>query len=74
MSDAPFPDAEQEPPAAEPDSADAQYQLGVRKLAEDDKVLAVIGPFSSAECRVVFPVAERTAIVSTAMGGVCATS
>jgi branched-chain amino acid transport system substrate-binding protein len=49
--------------AGKPDQA----VVGLRKLAEDDKVLAVIGPFSSAECRVVFPVAERTGIVSTAM-------
>ena len=40
--------------------------VGLRKLAEDDKVLAVVGPFSSAECRVVFP-AERTGIVTMSM-------
>src|SRR5450631_1020983 len=44
-----------------------QAVIGLRKLAEDDKVLAVIGPFSSAECRVVFPAAERAGIVSTSM-------
>jgi branched-chain amino acid transport system substrate-binding protein len=44
-----------------------QAVVGLRKLAEDDKVLAVIGPFSSAECRVVFPAAERAGIVSTSM-------
>src|SRR5262249_20125125 len=33
--------------AGKPDQA----VVGLRKLAEDDKVLAVIGPFSSAECR-----------------------
>src|SRR6266852_5498836 len=37
-----------------------QAVIGLRKLAEDDKVLAIIGPFSSAECRVVFPAGERT--------------
>ncbi len=49
--------------AGKPDQA----VVGLRKLAEDDKVLAVIGPFSSAECRVVFPAAERAGIVSTSM-------
>jgi branched-chain amino acid transport system substrate-binding protein len=49
--------------ASKPDQA----VLGLRKLAEDDKVLAVIGPFSSAECRVVFPAAERAKIVSMSM-------
>jgi branched-chain amino acid transport system substrate-binding protein len=44
-----------------------QAVVGLRKLAEDDKVMAVIGPFSSAECRVVFPAAERAHIVSTSM-------
>ena len=33
-----------------------QAEVGVRKLAEDDKVMAIIGPFSSGECRVAFPV------------------
>lgn len=49
--------------AGKPDQA----AVGLRKLAEDDKVLAVIGPFSSGECRVVFPVAERVGIVSMSM-------
>jgi branched-chain amino acid transport system substrate-binding protein len=44
-----------------------QAVVGLRKLAEDDKVLAIIGPFSSAECRVVFPAAERARIVSMSM-------
>jgi branched-chain amino acid transport system substrate-binding protein len=44
-----------------------QAVIGLRKLAEDEKVLAVIGPFSSAECRVVFPAAERAKIVSMSM-------
>ena len=46
--------------AGKPDQA----VVGLRKLAEDDKVLAVIGPFSSAECRVVFPAGERAGIVT----------
>jgi branched-chain amino acid transport system substrate-binding protein len=44
-----------------------QSVVGLRKLAEDDKVLAVIGPFSSAECRVVFPAGERAGIVTMSM-------
>ena len=44
--------------AGKPDQA----VVGVRKLAEDDKVMAIIGPFSSSECRVAFPAAERGAI------------
>src|SRR3954449_5601452 len=35
-----------------------QAVVGLRKLADDDKVLAIIGPFSSGECRVVFPAGE----------------
>jgi len=34
----------------------------VRKLAEDDKVLAILGPFSSSECEVAFPVGNRIGI------------
>ena len=49
--------------AGKPDQA----VVGLRKLAEDDKVLAVIGPFSSSECRVVFPAAERASVVSMSM-------
>jgi branched-chain amino acid transport system substrate-binding protein len=49
--------------AGKPDQA----VVGLRKLAEDDKVLAVIGPFSSAECRVVFPAGERAGIVTMSM-------
>lgn len=49
--------------AGKPDQA----VIGVRKLAEDDKVLAVIGPFSSSECRVAFPAAERVGIVLMSM-------
>jgi branched-chain amino acid transport system substrate-binding protein len=49
--------------AGKPDQA----VIGVRKLAEDDKVLAVIGPLSSSECRVVFPAGDRLGIVSMSM-------
>jgi branched-chain amino acid transport system substrate-binding protein len=49
--------------AGKPDQA----VIGVRKLAEDDKVLAVIGPFSSSECRVAFPAAERAGLVLMSM-------
>jgi branched-chain amino acid transport system substrate-binding protein len=49
--------------AGKPDQA----VVGLRKLADDDKVLAVIGPFSSAECRVVFPAGERAGIVTMSM-------
>src|SRR3979490_3098481 len=44
-----------------------QEVVGLRKLAEDDKVLAVIGPFSSGECRVVFPAGERSGVVMMSM-------
>src|SRR5882724_8111282 len=44
--------------AGKPDQA----VVGVRKLAEDDKVIAIIGPFSSSECRVAFPAGERAGI------------
>ena len=44
--------------AGKPDQA----VVGLRKLAEDDKVLAIVGPFSSSECRVVFPAAERAGV------------
>ena len=49
--------------AGKPDQA----VVGVRKLADDDKVLAIIGPFSSSECRVAFPAAERAGVVSMSM-------
>ena len=44
-----------------------QAVVGLRKLAEDDKVMAIIGPLSSAECRVVFPAGERIGIVTMSM-------
>jgi branched-chain amino acid transport system substrate-binding protein len=40
-----------------------QAATGVQKLAEDDKALAIIGPFSSGEAAVGFPVGERLGIV-----------
>ena len=49
--------------AGKPDQA----VVGLRKLAEDDKVMAIIGPFSSGECRVVFPAGERAGIVTMSM-------
>src|SRR5580704_12699924 len=49
--------------AGKPDQA----VVGLRKLAEDDQALAVIGPLSSAECRVVFPAGERIGIVTMSM-------
>jgi branched-chain amino acid transport system substrate-binding protein len=49
--------------AGKPDQA----VLGLRKLAEDDQVLAIIGPFSSSECRVAFPAAERAGVVAMSM-------
>src|SRR6476660_3119800 len=49
--------------AGKPDQA----VVGVRKLADDDKVLAIIGPFSSSECRVVFPAGERAGIDTMSM-------
>ena len=49
--------------AGKPDQA----VVGLRKLAEDDKVLAIIGPFSSSECRVVFPAGERAGIDTMSM-------
>lgn len=49
--------------AGKPDQA----VVGLRKLAEDDKVMAVIGPFSSGECRVAFPAAERAGVVAMSM-------
>ena len=44
-----------------------QAVVGVRKLGEDDKVMAIIGPFSSGECRVAFPVGERSGVVMMSM-------
>lgn len=38
----------------------------VRKLATDDEVLAILGPFSSSECEVAFPVGNKIGIVMIA--------
>jgi branched-chain amino acid transport system substrate-binding protein len=44
-----------------------QAVVGLRKLAEDDQVLAIIGPFSSGEARVAFPAGERIGVVTMPM-------
>lgn len=44
-----------------------QAALAVRQFAEDDKALAVIGPFSSSEVRVAFPAGERLGLVQMSM-------
>ncbi|WP_407524205.1 ABC transporter substrate-binding protein [Methylobacterium oryzisoli] len=44
-----------------------QAALAVRRFAEDDRALAVIGPFSSSEVRVAFPAGERLGIVQISM-------
>jgi branched-chain amino acid transport system substrate-binding protein len=44
-----------------------QTVVGLRKLAEDDKVLAIIGPFSSGQVQVAAPAADRTGVVIMAM-------
>ncbi len=41
-----------------------QAALAVRRFAEDDGALAMIGPFATAEVRVAFPVADREAMVA----------
>jgi len=44
-----------------------QAALATRQFAEDNKALAVIGPFSSGEVRVAFPAGERLGIVQMSM-------
>ena len=44
-----------------------QTVIGLRKLAEDDKVLAIIGPFSSGQMQVAAPAGDRAGIVTMAM-------
>jgi branched-chain amino acid transport system substrate-binding protein len=44
-----------------------QAVVAVQRFAQDLKALAVIGPFSSSECRVAFPVGDRLAIVQMSM-------
>jgi branched-chain amino acid transport system substrate-binding protein len=43
-----------------PDQAASMF----RKLAQDDQVLAVVGPLSSGECEVVFPIANQLKLVA----------
>jgi branched-chain amino acid transport system substrate-binding protein len=45
----------------------AQTVVGLRKLGEDDKVLAVIGPFSSGQVQVAAPAGDRIGVVTMAM-------
>ncbi len=40
-----------------------QAQVAVRRFAEDEGALCVIGPASSGECRIAFPAGERLGIV-----------
>lgn len=44
-----------------------QTVVGLRKLAEDDKVLAIIGPFSSGQVQVAAPAADRDGVVVMSM-------
>lgn len=44
-----------------------QAAVAVRKFAKDDKVLAIIGPFSSAQAAVAFKVGEKLGIVQMPM-------
>src|SRR5262245_21632137 len=44
-----------------------QAALAIRQFAEDDKAVAVIGPFSSSEVRVAFPAGERLGLVQMSM-------
>lgn len=44
-----------------------QAAVAVRQFAEDDGALAIIGPFSSSECRVAFPVGDRLGICQMAI-------
>lgn len=44
-----------------------QSVLAVQQFAQDDKALAVVGPFSSSEARVAFATGERLGIVQMSM-------
>jgi branched-chain amino acid transport system substrate-binding protein len=44
-----------------------QAAIATRQFAEDDGALAIIGPFSSSECRVAFPVGDRLGIAQMAI-------
>lgn len=44
-----------------------QAVIGVRRFAQDSPALAVVGPFSTGECRVSFPAGERAGISQMSM-------
>lgn len=44
-----------------------QAVVALRTFAQDENALAMIGPFSSSECKVVFPSAERLGITTMSM-------
>ncbi len=44
-----------------------QATTALRRFAQDDAALAVIGPFSSSEVRTTFPVGEREGIAQMSM-------
>jgi branched-chain amino acid transport system substrate-binding protein len=44
-----------------------QAATAVRQFAENDGALAIVGPFSSGECRVAFPVGDRLGIAQMAI-------
>jgi branched-chain amino acid transport system substrate-binding protein len=44
-----------------------QAVVAVQRFADDANALAVIGPFSSSECRVAFPVGDRLGITQMSM-------
>lgn len=44
-----------------------QTVVGLRKFAEDDRVLAIIGPFSSGQVQVAAPAADRIGVAIMAM-------
>lgn len=44
-----------------------QAVVGLRQLAQDEGVLAIVGPFSSSEAKVAFPQAERAGVVTMSM-------
>jgi branched-chain amino acid transport system substrate-binding protein len=44
-----------------------QATIGVTHFAQDEPVLAIVGPFSTSECRVSFPVGERLGIPQMSM-------
>jgi branched-chain amino acid transport system substrate-binding protein len=44
-----------------------QASTGVARFAQDEPVLAIVGPFSTSECRVSFPTGERLGIPQMSM-------